>query len=62
MKHPLPSSLDDYLYRQLFLAVRDYLQCRNKWIETMSVEDNRKLNTSFNRMQSIIDVLHCPLN
>lgn len=47
---------------KLFTAVRVFLYAYNNWLNTMSIEDNRKLNTSVNRMQSIIDDLHKPMN
>lgn len=47
---------------KLFTAVRVFLYTYNNWLNTMSIEDNRKLNTSVNRMQSIIDDLHKPMN
>lgn len=47
---------------KLFTAVRVFLYAYNNWLDTMSIEDNRKLNTSVNRMQSVIDNLHKPMN
>ena len=62
MKNTMPLSRTEYLYHHLFIAARNFLACRDKWLDTMSIEDNRKLNTSILRMRSIIDDLHRPLD